>query len=136
MNDILSYKNMKKISKELGKSSDTWSDFWEFLCYTHLHPSQVLKIKIEDINKKNIKIPTSGKFPEVIIPLNNETNRIVIRRKIRYPNDIYLFQSHSNRVKLFNRPITLIAFNRALRKASYSTCNILISSKHSFYFDK
>lgn len=133
--EILSYKNMKAVSKELEILSDTWRDFWEFLCYSHSRPVQAIKLKYNDILDKYILLPSCERYSEVLIPVNDAIKHILERRKHLYPDDVYIFQSHSNRIKYFKRPITLIAFNRALRKASILTLNKPLSSKYALYFE-
>ena len=44
-------------------------------------------------------------------------------------NDIFIFQSHSNRVKFKEQPVTVIAFNRALKIASSGVTDKKVSSK-------
>ncbi|MBZ7490739.1 hypothetical protein FMJ35_31180, partial [Klebsiella michiganensis] len=53
---------------------------------------------------------------------------MITRRRERHPEDIFVFQSHSNRVKNECRPVTLIAFNAALRHASKSLPAVTVSS--------
>ncbi|MDV1094448.1 hypothetical protein RZQ20_19490, partial [Raoultella ornithinolytica] len=53
---------------------------------------------------------------------------MIARRRERYPEDVFLFQSHSNRVKYHRRPVTIIAFNAALRRAARSLPDVNVSS--------
>ncbi len=48
-----------------------------------------------------------------------------------YPQDIFVFQSHSNRVKNKYSPVTIIAFNAALRKVSKLATGEVVSSKNA-----
>ncbi|HFY0731578.1 TPA: hypothetical protein ACIGWT_002501, partial [Citrobacter amalonaticus] len=54
---------------------------------------------------------------------------IILRRREVYPDDVYVFQSHSNRVKAKKNPVTVIAFNRALKKASAGVTDTIVTSK-------
>ena len=53
---------------------------------------------------------------------------MIDRRRKNYPGDVFVFQSHSNRVKYERRPVTLIAFNTALRRAARSLPDVNVSS--------
>lgn len=54
---------------------------------------------------------------------------IISQRRQRYPNDIFLLQSNSLRVRATARPVTLIAFNAALKKAAWGITRKTISSR-------
>ncbi|HHT0417614.1 TPA: hypothetical protein ACTW9B_005354, partial [Klebsiella michiganensis] len=56
---------------------------------------------------------------------------ILERRRETYPQDVFVFQSHSNRVKNRDSPVTVIAFNAALRKVSKLATGELASSKNA-----
>ncbi|KAE9756539.1 hypothetical protein GP728_15085 [Enterobacteriaceae bacterium TzEc084] len=61
-------------------------------------------------------------------PSTPPVEAMIARRRERYPEDVYLFQSHSNRVKYHRRPVTIIAFNAALRRAARSLPDVNVSS--------
>lgn len=50
-----------------------------------------------------------------------------------YPGDVFLFQSHSLRVKANARPVTVIAFNATLKKAAQGVTCKTVSSKNALY---
>lgn len=79
--------------------SDLYADIWKFGLNAALRISDLLEIKYSDINDGSIKLVESktGKARE--IRLNANALAVVNTRKAAYPNDVYLFQVHSNRAK-------------------------------------
>ena len=59
----------------------------------------------------------------------NIIKNIIVKRRTLYPNDIFLFQSHSNRIKAYVRPVTIVAFNSALRLVSQEITHKNVSSR-------
>jgi hypothetical protein len=58
------------------------------------------------------------RFGPRTIRLNEKLSKLFEQRKACKPDDVYLFQSKSNRVKGSARPVTVIAMNYALKQAS------------------
>lgn len=56
-------------------------------------------------------------------------DEIIKRRRKAYPDDIYIFQSHSNRTGTEKKPVTVVAFNTALKYAATGVTNKNVSSK-------
>ncbi|MFM4258989.1 hypothetical protein AB8S16_28370, partial [Klebsiella pneumoniae] len=69
-----------------------------------------------------------GAGQELRVKSTPPVEAMIARRRERYPEDVYLFQSHSNRVKYHRRPVTIIAFNAALRRAARSLPDVNVSS--------
>ncbi|WP_438436234.1 hypothetical protein [Klebsiella pneumoniae] len=75
-----------------------------------------------------ILIRKQGHLKELRVKSTPPVEAMIARRRERYPEDVYLFQSHSNRVKYHRRPVTIIAFNAALRRAARSLPDVNVSS--------
>ena len=126
--DNLTFIEFSIINKNLKKISTTWSDLWVFLYYSERRIGDVIGIKFDD---------TTFLLEENFAGTNyinhattyNIIKNIIIRRRELYPNDIFLFQSHSNRIKSYVLPVTIVAFNSALRLASQEITHKNISSR-------
>lgn len=112
--------------------SDTWAELWEMLYLTHEKPNRLLRVKYEDINESRIILSPTARFPGASICLTPRIETIVYSRRKRYPNDLYLFQSHSNRKKSVASPVTLVAFNAALKVAASKVTDKIVSSKSAY----
>lgn len=120
------------VRKNLEDISTTWADLWTLLCLTRTMVTRLIRLKYQDIHDDVIVLRKHGKFAEKRLSLSPAIRKIVVRRRTGFQDDIYLFQSHSNRVKAVARPVTLIAFNRALKKASTGVTDKIISSKSAY----
>ena len=120
-----------EIIQRLNSISDTWSDLWFFLSLTDIHIKHALQLKYTDIVNGSVKIFCHKRNRILNIQLSHELENLIKRRKTQYPADKYIFQSHSNRVKYLNKPVTLIAFNAALRKVGNTMKLNTLSSKHA-----
>ncbi|WP_086869573.1 hypothetical protein [Kosakonia pseudosacchari] len=116
--DELSFFEFTSIYSKLIQLSETWSDLWAMLYYQQTSVGKVINLMYSDVC--SYKGVITGNFHKANPPLylNAGALKIVKKRRILYPNDIYIFQSHSNRVKAIVKPVTVIAFNQALRKAA------------------
>lgn len=103
-----------QISYRLKCLSNTWHNLWCFLQITGMGTKQALNLTFSDV--KYINLP-------------DDAHKIISRRKILYPDDVFLFQSHSNRVKFRVQPVSHIAFNNAIRSVSRGITNKRVSSK-------
>lgn len=121
------------IHKNLRGISDTWSDLWALLYLSQTSPTRLLRLKYTNIKQDVVVLEGAGKRVEKHIPISPGIKAIIHSRRIKYPEDIFLFQSHANRVKAVPRPVTLIAFNTALKKAAKSVTNKAVSSKSAFF---
>lgn len=77
--------------------SDLYADIWKFGLNAALRISDLLEIKYSDIDSGSISLieTKTGKSRE--IRLNDNALAIVSKRKAAHPDDVYLFQVHSNR---------------------------------------
>ncbi|WP_193163852.1 hypothetical protein [Enterobacter ludwigii] len=100
------------IRQNLESISDTWADLW---------------------TGDSVILPACGTFPAKRLTLSPTSRVIIGQRRSRYPNDIFLFQSHSLRVKVTARPVTVIAFNMALKKAAQGITHKTVSSKSALH---
>ncbi|MFZ4170348.1 hypothetical protein ACEV60_17015 [Enterobacter ludwigii] len=118
-----------EIRKNLEFSSDTWADLWFLLNLTQVHITQLLRCRYLEWRGDLLILPSYGIFAEKRISLSPTARVIIGQRRNRYPNDVFLFQSHSLRVKAIARPVTVIAFNMALKKAAQGVTCKTVSSK-------
>lgn len=126
---MLTSQEFTAIYFRLQDISDNWADLWMFINHLPVAISRIINLKYTDIEGKYILFPCRGRFCEKKLLIPHITLNILKRRKLRYPEDIYVFQSHSNRVKHQKKPVTVLAFNQALKKASAGITRKSISSK-------
>lgn len=124
----ISFRDFLTINYNLMHMSDTWADLWALIFYTRLSAGRLLSLRYDDIDGCSIMIREPGHLKVLKVELSLPAMAMIDRRKKRYPEDIFLFQSHSNRVKYECRPVTLIAFNSALRQAAKSLPDVNVSS--------
>ncbi|ENU1633116.1 hypothetical protein ACE6ZM_003199 [Salmonella enterica] len=132
MENTLTLREFPAVRKNLEDISETRADLWTLLCLTRTMITRLIHLKYQDIHDDEIVLPGHGKFAEKRLSPSPTIRKIVVQRRAGFPDDIYLFQSHSNRVKAVARPVTLIAFNRALKKASMGVTDKIISSKSAY----
>lgn len=117
--DELTFADFLSINSRLRQVSDTWADLWVSIYYTQLSVGKLVVLRFEDISESVSPLKKSG-----IIQLlaENPVRHIIQKRRSLYPEDEFIFQSHSNRVKSIAKPVTVVAFNQALRDiAKYVT---------------
>lgn len=127
--NMLTLKEFFAIKRNLEAISDTWSDLWMMLYLTQVKPVQLLNIKFDDAQNSRLIFAATKVLKERNIALTTDVKDIILSRRKRYPEDIFLFQSHSNRTKATPRPVTLIAFNMALKRASNGVTTKKLTSK-------
>lgn len=108
--------------------SDAWSDLWVMIYYTQLSVGRFIRLKYDDISDNSFNTDIRGRLEELCIELTAPIKQILMRRRRRYPDDIYAFQNYSNRVKKSPRPVTVIEFNKVLRKAGATRPVLPVSS--------
>ncbi|MEP9011524.1 hypothetical protein [Enterobacter kobei] len=120
------------IYNNLYSLSDSWADLWMALYITGMPPSRILILKYDDIHDGYPFLMNSvgGKWQEIKNDIR--LRKLIETRAKRYPNDLYVFQSHSNLKKNTQSPLTLIAFNRALKIASKKITTKTVSSKSAY----
>ncbi|WP_297116052.1 hypothetical protein [uncultured Enterobacter sp.] len=126
---MLTSQEFTAIYFRLQDISDNWADLWLFINQFPVAISRIINLKYTDVEGKYILFPCRRRFCEKKLLISYIALNILKRRKLRYPEDIYIFQSHSNRVKHQKKPVTMIAFNQALKKASTGITKKSISSK-------
>lgn len=129
MDNRITSLEFNEIRKNLELSSDTWADLWFLLNLTQVHITQLLRCRYLEWRGDLLILPAYGIFAEKRISLSPTACVIIGQRRNRYPNDVFLFQSHSLRVKAIARPVTVIAFNMALKKAAQGVTCKTVSSK-------
>lgn len=129
MKNTLTFFEFLKIHNALKTISDSWADLWALLHLTKVMVTRLIQLKYSDIDDNIILLPAQGRFAQQRIAMSREMQQIISRRRVRYPDDIYIFQSHSNRMKNDVRPVTITAFNQALKIAANGITEKSVSSK-------
>ncbi|MEX3018335.1 tyrosine-type recombinase/integrase [Kluyvera sp. STS39-E] len=122
----------RQIETVLRRRNETYADAWALNLNLALRISDLLALTFDDVagNVVTIKEKKTGK-PKVF-PINNRAREIISRRRAAYPEDKFLFQSKSNRVK--NQParaITREAASRAFSEAGEEVVTDKNISSHS-----
>lgn len=123
--DELTFSEFSAINSRLRQVSVTWADLWVTIYYTQISVGKLLALRFEDVTEPDLLLKKPG-----IIQLlaENPVKHIIQKRRELYPNDVFIFQSHSNRVKFIAKPVTAIAFNQALRNVAKDVINKNVSS--------
>lgn len=86
-------------------------------------------LRYSDITGEVITLEKMGRYREMKMLMPPIIIEVIQRRRKKYPEDNYVFQSHSNRVKAEKKPVTVIAFNQALKSAASGITTKNVSSK-------
>lgn len=124
----LTFAQFLVINSQLANNSDTWADLWALIFHTSLSAGRLLALRYDDIDNDSILIRGRGRLKALRVEIPPRAMAMITRRRERYPEDVFVFQSHSNRVKYECRPVTLIAFNTALGRAAKSLPGVTVSS--------
>lgn len=127
--ETISFKEFLTINSNLAHVSDTWSDLWAVIFYTGQSVGRLIDLRYADVEKGSAYLREKGRIKAKRIELSAPVCAILERRRVTYPQDIFVFQSHSNRVKSQCSPVTIIAFNAALRRAGEALPLSTVSSK-------
>jgi len=106
------------ISEVLKKRySPIYSDIWKVGLNLSLRVSDLLSLKYADFNLTNrtLELIEAKTGKPKFIRLNTAAIEIIARRMTDFPNDIWLFQVHSNRAN--NRPISRVSVSRTFKEA-------------------
>lgn len=125
---MLTLSEYHEIDKSLKQVSDTWSDLWVCLHHLPIGISRLIALRYTAITEMELIIEIYPDGRREVITLPDKIQRIIHRRRRSYPEDIYIFQSHSNRVKAKKKPVTLIAFNSAIKRAALGVTRKVVSS--------
>ncbi|ARD61127.1 hypothetical protein Y71_14815 [Kosakonia radicincitans DSM 16656] len=126
---MLTFQEVAAINYKLRLISDTWSDLWLFLYYIPVSVGRIVELQYSDIIGNYLIIKQKRRLKEKSIHIPTAVLNIINRRKQAYPDDTFIFQSHSNRVKYKERPVTVIAFNQALKRASIGVTEKIVTSR-------
>lgn len=124
--DALTLQEFKKIEMNLSLISPTWSDLWMLLFYLKIGVGELLSLKYSDVSGEYLVV---DKVNGRKILLNGNVRSIIYLRRLLNPNDVYIFQSRSNRVKFASKPVSVIAFNTAIKAASKGVTDKNVSSR-------
>ena len=124
----ISFEQFLTINSNLVLISDTWADLWALIFHTGLSAGRLLDLRYVDIEAGSIVIRKQGRLKALRVESSPPVVAMIARRRERYPEDVFLFQSHSNRVKYQCCPVSIIAFNAALRQAAKSLPGVNVSS--------
>lgn len=119
----------RAIEVVLRRRNETFADAWALNLNMALRISDLLALTFDDVagNVVTIKEKKTGKTK--VFPINNRAREIILHRRAEYPEDKFLFQSKSNRVKnLEPRSITREAASRAFSEAGEMVTDKNISS--------
>lgn len=86
-------------------------------------------LRYSDITGDVMSLKKKGRYREMKMLMPPIIIEIIHRRRKKYPEDNYVFQSHSNRVKAEKKPVTVVAFNQALKSAASGITTKNVSSK-------
>ncbi|HAT3756991.1 TPA: hypothetical protein I8617_004057 [Citrobacter amalonaticus] len=126
---MLTFYEIASINHRLLDISDTWADLWVCLHYLPAGIGRVRMLRYTNLVGSNLTFEQRGRLKEINIIAPSPVRNIILRRREIYPDDVYVFQSHSNRVKAEEKPVTVVAFNRALKLASSGVTTKNVTSK-------
>lgn len=126
---MLTFRDVLIIRKQLEKVSSTWADLLLAQYLLKIDIGRLIRLRFDDVYGVILIVPESCRFHRKIIRLPEIIIKMIRDRKEAYPGDIYIFQSHSNRVKSKIQPVTVTAFNYALRQATNEIIKFNVTSK-------
>ncbi|HIE7305636.1 TPA: hypothetical protein ACXPD1_003511 [Klebsiella pneumoniae] len=128
MKSTLSFEQFLAVKDKLIDISDTWSDLWALTFYTGVSAGRLITLRYDHVDDNAMLLQGQRHLKALYVELSPPVMAILNRRREKYPDDIFVFQSHSNRVKYEQRPVTLIAFNTALGRVAKSLSDVTVSS--------
>lgn len=97
---VKNIENIKVISSLLAKHhAQHFADVWDLGINLALRISDLLELEFADLDGTHIKVIESKTTKPRTIKLNDKAKEIIERRRSQYPDDVYLFQSHSRNMK-------------------------------------
>ncbi|WP_413728486.1 tyrosine-type recombinase/integrase [Sodalis sp. RH19] len=112
--------------------TDVYHDIFALDLNFALRISDLLALRFDDVIGKNVFSVPEGKTGKVRqIQVNDVAKDIINRRRSLYPDDIYLFQSHSNRCKAIPAPVRRESVAAAFKRAGEAAGNDYTVSTHS-----
>ena len=94
-----------------------YADVWKIGVNLSLRIGNLLSLQFRniDLDSRLIHLTESKTGKQKVIRLNTPAVNVIDKRKSLYPNDVWLFQVHSNRAK--NKPISRVSVSRAFKEA-------------------
>lgn len=129
---LLTFYEFSAINCRLRTISDTWSDLWVCLYYLPVGVGRIIRLPYGALSSESLTFEMKGRLREINMLAPSPVRTLIRRRRKAYPEDVYIFQSHSNRVKADNKPVTVIAFNQALKIASMGVTTKNVTSKCAY----
>ncbi|XXN65137.1 tyrosine-type recombinase/integrase [Enterobacter ludwigii] len=123
---------IEKVLRRNGQ--DTYADVWRLNLNMALRISDLLALKFDDVkgnvlrlNEQKTARKAKGDQPAKpgkvkTIEINDVARSIIEKRRQVNPDDVFLFQSKSNRVKGAAKPVTREAVSRAFKAAGEEVC--------------
>ena len=101
----------------INKFGQIYADVWKVGVNMSLRIGDLLNLKYEDfdIENRTLKLYEQKTKKSKSIRLNKTVIEIFNNRKELYPNDIWLFQVHSNRMNY--KPISRVSVSRVFKEA-------------------
>jgi len=96
---------------------DLYGDIWRIGVNLSLRISDLLAIRFADLDlQSHLYTVREGKTKKIRqIRLNTKALSLIEKRQEQYPDDIYLFQVHSNRTASLMKPVSRISVARAFK---------------------
>lgn len=110
---------IEQIEQLLTKHGNAdFSDIWKLGINVAFRISDLLSLEFNNINtaKRELIIKEGKTGKKRTVRLNETALSIVLYRRALYPNDVYLFQSHSNRGKGVIQPLSRQAVARKFKE--------------------
>lgn len=112
-----------QIEKVLRRNKqETYADVWRLNLNMALRISDLLALTFEAVQGNTIRITETKTGKVKQFPINDAARAIIERRRAENPDDVFLFQSKSNRVKGSAKPVTREAVSRAFKAAGEEVC--------------
>jgi len=123
---------IEKVLRRNGQ--ETYADVWRLNLNMALRISDLLALTFDDVkgnvlrlNEQKTARKAKGDQPAKsgkakTIEINDVARSIIEKRRQAYPDDVFLFQSKSNRVKGAAKPVTREAVSRAFKAAGEEVC--------------
>jgi len=101
-----------------NKQNRLYADIWKVGINFALRIGDLLNIKFDDLDllKNEISITEGKTKKERLIRINEAALGIIQERRALHPDDIYLFQAHSNRAKK-DSPVSAVSVSRVFKAA-------------------
>ena len=119
-------KEAREIEAVLRRRNETFADAWALNLNLALRISDLLALTFDDVAGNVVTIKEKKTSKLKVFPINNRAREIISRRRAAYPEDKFLFQSKSNRVK--NQPPRAITRESASR--AFSEAGEMVTEKN------